>query len=270
MRILLLALIALTLPGLAFARSGDLPGAEAVLDRDVDFIVVGEVHGTVELPAVFADMVRLAAARDRPMIVAIEHTPESQAGLDAYMASDGGAEARRRLASDAPGWQMPDGRASTAMFELVEAARALKAGGADVGLIAFDHWIESGTNERREAAMAANLVAAWERVPGARVLVLTGLGHADATGFTSAEPPFRSMVQFLPAERTLSLAFVRGGGETWGCRRPEATLECLPVVLTARDAPAARGIVLTGERAGFDGIVSTGAPFTASRPFLSQ
>lgn len=266
MRILLLALIALTLPGLAFARSGDLPGAEAVLDRDVDFIVVGEVHGTVELPAVFADMVRLAAARDRPMIVAIEHTPESLAGLDAYMASDGGAEARRRLALDAPGWKMPDGR----MFELVEAARALKAGGADVRLVAFDHWIESGTNERREAAMAANLVAAWERVPGAQVLVLTGLGHADATGFTSAEPPFRSMVQFLPAERTLSLAFVRSGGETWGCRRPEATLECLPVALTARDAPAARGIVLTDERAGFDGIVSTGAPFTASRPFLSQ
>jgi hypothetical protein len=266
MRILVLAALILLWPGLAAARCPELPGHEALLDRGADFIIVGEVHGTVELPRLFTDLVCAAAARGGPVIVGIEHTPDNQAALDASIASDGGEAARARLIADGAGWNQPGGRASTAMFALVEAVRALKAQGADVRLVAFDDWIESGTNEAREAAMAANLMEAGRGAPGATVLALTGLGHADATGFTSAQPPFRSMVQFLPADRTLSLAFARLGGETWGCRRTDDAVECRPTASPARDVSIDRGVALNATRPGFGGVYSSGAPFTASPP----
>jgi len=266
MRVLVLAALLLLWSGHAAARCADLPGSGAVLDQGADFIVVGEVHGTAELPAVFADLVCAAAARGGALIVGIEHTPDNQAALDAYMASDGGETARARLIADGGSWVQQGGRASAAMFALVEAMRMLRTQGVDLHLVAFDHWIESGTNETREGAMAANLMEAHRHRPEATVLVLTGLGHADTTGFSSAQPPFRSMVQFLPADRTVTVAFARLGGEAWGCRRVDEVLTCAPAASPVRDAAMARGVTLTDSRPGFDGVLSTGTALTASPP----
>lgn len=262
---------ALASPALAVDEACiDLPGAAAIVaDPAIDFILMGEVHGTVELPAAFADLV-CAAAREatRPILIGIEHDAAGQGALDAYLASNGGAAARGALLA-AESWGVPGGRASQAVLAVVEQAQRLRMRGADVTIVAFDHVIPTpGTTEAREQAMAAHLVRAREAKPGALVVALTGLGHADKEGFTSATPPMLSMAGFLPGERTLSLDFVRTGGEGWGCRREdgEDDLTCGPGPLIRRDVEEARGVDRTARRGGFDGEVSTGGALTASPP----
>lgn len=256
----------LACPAVARAGCPELPGSQALLEADADFIVVGEAHGTVELPALFADLACTLTADKRPLLVGVEHGPANQAALDAYLVSDGGAAARAVLLQ-APAWNEAGGRGSLAMLELIERVRQLRAAGADVALLAFDHVIETpGTSERRERYMAAHLVAAAGRSQGARVLALTGLGHADKDGFSSQQPPFQSMAQFLPPEDTLTLSFVRTGGEALGCRGAPGSLTCAPGPMTARDDPRARGVSLGDGRSGFDGWASSGGTLTASTP----
>lgn len=270
MRILLAALVLLFAPAVAHADCPALPGVQPVLAERHDYVLVGEAHGTVELPAVFADLVCQAAADGRPLLVGVEHAPENQIALDAFLASDGGAAAQETLLT-APAWNEAGSRGSQAMLDLIERVRRIKADGVNVRVIAFDHVIETaGTSELREQNMAGNLTSALAEAPGARVLVLTGLGHADKEGFVSMSPPFRSMAQFLPAERTLSLAFSRTGGEALSCRGVPGALTCAVAALTARDAPVGRGVALGTERGGFDGVISTGGVLTASAAARSR
>jgi len=271
MRLILALLLFFVCPAIARAGCPELPGSQVLIEADADFIVVGEAHGTAELPALFADLACSLTTVSRPLLVGVEHGPANQAALDTYLASDGSAEARAVLLR-APAWDEAGGRGSLAMLELIERVRQLRVAGAEVALVAFDHVIDTpGTTELRERYMAAQLMAAVGRSPGARVLALTGLGHADKEGFASQQPPFRSMAQFLPPEDTLTLSFVRTGGEALGCRGAPGSLTCAPGPMTARDEPRARGVSLGDGRAGFDGWVSSGGTLTAStqaRPAL--
>jgi len=265
MRLLLLLMaLVLALPaGRAPADNGCPPlMIPDGLSAGVDFLLVGEPHGTVEAPALVGDLACALSAQSRPLLIGVEHPANSQAALDAWMASDGGPQAEAALLA-APAWLRRDGRSSAAMLDLVRRVRVLKASGRDVALVAFDHEIpQPGTSIEREARMAALLIEARADRPDALVVALTGAGHADRTAFTSTTPPAPSMIRNLPTDRARSLAFVRLGGEAWGCRGQPADCSIQP--LTARDRTTPRGIVPGAGREGFDGVVSIGAPFTAS------
>ena len=244
-----------------------LPGFDAVLDRPgITFVVFGEAHGTVEAPGVFLDAVCAAAARG-PVTAALEFTPADQKALDGYMTSDGGSDAHAALL-EAPAWADRGGRQSQALAGLIEDLRRLKASGAAVELQAFDAAPTSeGTNAAREEGMARALIDVASRRPGP-VLVLTGSGHADRTGW-NGPPAFRSAAQALPASQTLSLFFARPGGEYWTCRAPDGggETECRAWPMPVREPVGSRGVRLTPDaRQGFDGIFSAGRPYTASPP----
>ena len=74
-----------------------IEGADAILaDPAIDYVILGEMHGTQETPALFGDLVCAAAARG-PVIVALEVALEDQAAFDAYLNSAGDAPARAAL-----------------------------------------------------------------------------------------------------------------------------------------------------------------------------
>lgn len=246
-----------------------LPGA-AELVSDVDFVVVGEVPGTAEIPPLFLDVVCAAVETARPVIVGIEHGGDNQPALAAYLASDGGPEARAALL-EAPAWSVRDGRSSEAMLDLVEGVRSLKAAGKDVALIAFDHVIpEPGTTDAREAAMATSLTEAQAR-SGGLVLVLTGQGHADQTAFTRTTPPFPSMVRRLPSARSRSVVIARAPGDIWACRPRQAGgpvicgSHAIPPPPQPMIQPVERGIKLA-DQAGFNGVATAADRLTTSPP----
>lgn len=259
-------LLALALAAAAAAAPCEgIEGAQALLARpEARIVLVGEVHGTAEAPAVAGSL--LCEARNAgPVVLAIEANPvDGQAQVDRYLAS-AGTPADRAALRAAPMWADPNARGSEAVLDLIETARRVRA-----PVVLFDTTpARSGpTDDGREQGMADALAAAART---ARVVGLTGLGHADRTSFTSIPVP--SAIRRLPAGSVVSLAPMVSGGEAWACRS-DATggpRVCKPYALPVRRPVSARAIVLDPAlREGFDGGYSVGAPFTASPPARSE
>lgn len=266
----LAGLVILSAAGAAAPPCPPLPGAETlVARREVAWLIVGETHGTRELPELFGDLVCHLAEDRRAVTVGLEFLAEEQAAFEAYLASDGGPRARAELLASA-GWGDRVGRASEAMFDLVDNLRRLRAAGSDLEIAAFDHPAEGpvGTSAAREEGMARNLIEARRRRPEALVVALTGSGHAGRDAWTSLGPPFPSMTQHLPTDATLTVAHSRPGGEIWACRRSSEAEEavCGAWPAQAREPLSARGVWLDATRPGFDAALSAGRPYTPSPP----
>lgn len=252
---------------------GALPGIEQLLDRlNFNYLLIGEYHGTVEMPEVAADALCAAAKAGRPVILGLEFTPANQSHLNAYLVSDDGAAARAALLA-APAWQAAeDSRVTQAVLALIERARLLARGGYKISAVAFDKVPEPVVSKEREAAMAEVLSAAHSQVPKSLVIALTGTGHADKEGWTSQKPPFLAAGGMLPQQETVSLAFARPGGQYWGCRSPNGDADgCKAYDMPVREPVRPRGIVLDPTlRGGFDGLYSSGGQYSSSLPALNK
>ena len=113
MRLLIFVIILCRLAGAACAP---IPGADVLWSRTLlRYVIVGETHGSVETPAIFADLVCTAQASKRRVIVGIEHSTAEQNAIDAFLHVADHEEAGKHLLS-LKGWQGTDGRASRAMF----------------------------------------------------------------------------------------------------------------------------------------------------------
>lgn len=188
-------------------------------------VLLGESHGTREIP----DLVEALAtgyAQDGPVIVGLEVAYGEQASLDAYLASDGSAQARAALRSRAY-WTKPDdqhdGRRNEDMLDLIEAMRRLRADGQDVALLAFDMKADTPRNDHdaRNRFMAQVVRSAVDALPHGRVLVLVGHVHAmlERPSYAPPQMPTPTGV-FL---RDLGPASIRIGaktGQSWACIRP--------------------------------------------------
>src|SRR5215831_14980848 len=134
-----------------------IPGADARWSRpSLHYVIVGEMHGSAETRAIFADLVCAAQASRRTVIVGIEHSPEEQEAIDAFLHAADHDEARENLLS-LKGWQGTDGRASRAMYGLLENLR-----GMQVEVVTFDAGASSGSADRNRA-MAVALQATAQR-----------------------------------------------------------------------------------------------------------
>lgn len=115
------------------------PGAEALWTPEARYVIVGEIHGTTETPAAFAQLV-CAAAEQGPVTVALELPTEMQPQLDAFLIATDDASAAATL-HETSFWvrdpERQDGRSSMAMLEMMQSIRRLKAGGGDVAFRAF-------------------------------------------------------------------------------------------------------------------------------------
>ena len=240
------ALLAASNPAAAVTACAPLPGIEVVVARvELRFLLIGEYHGTVEMPAVAGDTLCAAVATGRPAILGIEFPTENQPYLDTYLGSDGGEAARTALLG-APAWREEGGRATEAVLALIERARLFARVGLPVSVVTFDIVPTPTLSPQREAGLAAGLANAQMRVPNSLVVALTGLGHADKEGWISQSPPFLAAGGLLPAAHTVSLAFARPGGRYWGCHAPngDATRGCTAYEMPSREPVAARGVTL--------------------------
>jgi hypothetical protein len=141
------------------------------------FVMLGEMHGTAETPAIAGELAACWATGEhrQPVLLGLEITSADQARVDRYLASRGAPADRADLLAGEH-WTDPmhDGRDSVAMAALIERVRALRAAGADVSIALFD----APGKDERNARMAVSLRSAIAAHPQARVLVLTGNVHA--------------------------------------------------------------------------------------------
>ena len=198
------------------ARSGELPhglaGAGSIM-------ILGELHGTAEVPAFAATAMEQAVA-GRPVILALELPSKSQAALDRYLESRGSDSARDAFLNEEM-WQpdKQDGKRSAAVFALIDSARVLKAAGRAVQVLFFDD--ETYRDSRRDARMAELLAAAHRAAPSAAMIVVTGNVHAKrlpGTPWDSAFVPMAvALSRRLPSASITSLELKHSGGDAWVC-----------------------------------------------------
>lgn len=173
-------LAALVAPATALAAGADgwiddaardlLAGADALRP-----LLLGELHGTRETPAVLVSMLRQSG--DTPWLLGLEIPRQEQARVDAFLRSDGGAKARAALVAG-PFWtrDLQDGRSSDAMMRLIDGVRALRRGGRDIRIVCFDD--AAPLSDGRDAHMADALRAALVAQKHRRAVALTGNYHA--------------------------------------------------------------------------------------------
>lgn len=261
-------LLAAALPAAAQPQPQTQPACEAepvpAPLLDAPLVVLGEVHGTEQVPAFVARYV-CSAARRKPVRLALEMPAAEQARLDAFMGGAGTADEQAALLAG-PFWRrdFQDGRSSQAMLRMLESLRKMRAAGAPVDVIAYD---SSGAG--REAGMAQHLRAAMARHGGSAFVVLTGGLHATRTRGNRFNPNFESMTYLLADLKPLSLTVVTDGGSAWVCNG-QAAAACGAKNWTINQGarPQSGSVALDAPSPQFDGSFHVGAT-TASPPAVS-
>jgi hypothetical protein len=126
-------------PALAAAPDCDGPPPPLALDKiTARAILVGELHGTAEVPAFVAQLVCGLLKSGRPVILALERDGSEQVALNRYLASAGSTTDVQALIRTGA-WAQPfqDGRSSQAMLALIEQMRQWKQAGQRVGVLAM-------------------------------------------------------------------------------------------------------------------------------------
>lgn len=245
-------------------------GTDALLDRPETILVVGDWHGTVEIPAAFLGIV-CEAARRGPVTIALE-MPETERTLfrNAMAAPTESAARETFLYGDFGNPRSTDGRNSVAMLEMMVGFWRLKAAGHDVVIHPFMA-VESRIPNRDQAwwelEMAYGISRALVDRPDARVVVFVGDLHARKIGYARFPDVGLPAAGHLHASDTFTLHTAVQGGESWSC---EAT--CGRRVSRGRhDAgPDVRGVILGPVQDGaYDGVLAVG-PTTASPPAALQ
>jgi erythromycin esterase-like protein len=187
-------------------------------------VVLGEYHGTTETPRLVAGLVERYSRDNAAVRLALELPMSENVALARYLRSDGDADAREALRTS-PFWivkdDQHDGRRSRDMLDLIDAVRALRAQGRDVGIAGYD--VETGTstdNQTRDTAMATHLRQQFSALPtDARMLVLTGNAHAlrarpQGAPAEMQQQPMAAQLRDLPLY-SVRLDALRG--EAWAC-----------------------------------------------------
>jgi len=184
-------------------------------------IVVGEMHGTAEVPDFVYQLTR-HLKKKYPVTVALEINEDFQSDIERYMRT-GDDQILKQCGFFNTAFK--DGRSSIAITELIKGLRSLS-----ISVVCFD--IDTATNRNptinRDSIMALNL---GRSIHEGKLVVLTGNLHANLKeGFW--KPGFRSACWRLSADKNLGETIVSlnsyfGGGTMWncmndGCREREA------------------------------------------------
>jgi hypothetical protein len=242
-----------------------VPNADGVAKPGA-LVILGEIHGTEEIPRFVARLACDAAIWRKPIRVGLELPVAEQPALDAFLASDGGADARAALlTTDFWHRELQDGRSSDAMLELLESLRRLRAA---VSVFAFDVGKPEGFTSR-DLAMAQRVrderqVAAAEEI----LIIHTGNVHARLQKGAPWDAQFEPMTWDLHKTfpDLVSLDVSHAGGTAWVCTGATAA-DCGPRNLTGSGSVDGDGIELFAQPDNFHGRYQVGK-ITASPPAL--
>ncbi|NMO16064.1 hypothetical protein HPC49_43335 [Pyxidicoccus fallax] len=194
-------------------------------------LLLGEMHGTQEVPRFVAQAACQATVAGVPVTVGLELPLESQARVDAFLDSAGAEEDWLKL-MDAPFWRSPypDGRSSEAMANMLEQLRQLRSRGLDVDAFVFDH--PKGQGQARENAMAATVKHQVESARNRFYMVLSGNIHARTEEGLPWDKKYKPMGLLLSEalDDVVALDMAYDSGSAWICavdgKGKKNTLDC--------------------------------------------
>ena len=182
-------------------------------------IIIGEIHGTREMPEFAAKLVCYYAKRKTPVLLGLELPNEDQAYIAAYHLSNGTLQDKEKLLG-AAFWKRTDGRGSTAVFDLMEHARKLTKDGHAVFPFfyqASNTPLNLGNNKEdhninNDLAMAASIYTRAINYKQHKIIILAGNIHARKADAIYSMASF--LEKFTPV---FSINFTYQGGKVWGC-----------------------------------------------------
>jgi len=185
-------------------------------------MLIGEVHGTTQVPAFVGRLVELEAAR-HPIVLALERTDAETAALNAFLSSRG-APGDRRALSTTKGWSggIADGRSSTAMLDLLDLVRRLRQSGKQVSVLLTEKMPDDmsvlqgpGAAQRYvEKSMAQTIrQSVTDGKDGTLVIGLMGSYHLRVAN----DGPYGASVAGQLNDLSPIVAFVDGTGSAWTC-----------------------------------------------------
>ena len=196
--------------------------------RPGNVVLLGELHGTRQVPHFIAQSACQAAVQGIPVTVGLEVPDVNQERLQTFVASEGKeADWAKLMESDFWRSPYPDGRNSEAIAYLLEALRKLRAQGLDVEVFAFDRPPLNG--DAREEAMADTVLEVAGKSRKRAVLVVSGNLHPRQVKGLPWNPGYRPMglrVAHL-RENVFSLDIAYASGTAWICAmNEEQKLDC--------------------------------------------
>jgi hypothetical protein len=224
-------------------------------------LVLGEIHGTREVPAFVASAV-CQAAHGWPVVLGLEMPAQPQ--FEAYLESDGGPQAQQALLA-APFWTAAyqDGRENVAALGLIERVRALKKQGRPIELLLFD--VQPEDVKQRDQLMAEKVIAHHAKHPHFTYVLVMGNLHARKKRGSPWKPD--DGYEWLTSRLKWPVVSLNAGhddGTAWICMSGKAE-ECGPKVVAARDSLGRRAVKLAPSKDGYDGVFDVGS-FTVSPP----
>lgn len=240
-----------------------LEGADTILSQPgKDIIVVGDYHGTTEIPRLVFDIICHGAEEKGPIQIGLELPVSLRPALNDYLGSSGDSASRAKLAAALEPLQ--DGRGSRAMMALLESIRQLRVSGADLHVTPFQP-VQDTPGSTYEKDMADAVVVGASSSDAVLSIVYVGNVHAMRVPLPQ-QPDVAPMASFLPAGRTLTFNTVSYFGSAWGCRHNEQSAMVCQAWPLREGSPPPRAIWLGDDTGGFNGRYSVGSPFTASPP----
>lgn len=245
----------------------EIQGLEPLL-RQGQILLLGEMHGTREIPAFVAGATCRGLRAGRSVTVALEIPTEEEPRIAAYLAS-GGKDGDRAALLAGPFWRadFQDGRRSQGMLSLLEDLRCLHQEGRKLRVKLLDR-LPTAAGPERDRAMAGELEAAIETSRDDLFVVLTGNVHTRTVRGTPWDPKIENM-GYLVAQRhpgVVALDVAYSGGTVWICPDPNPA-SCGARPVHAKGDGRTPGVKLYGTPSpeGFNGEYSVGA-LTASPP----
>jgi hypothetical protein len=139
-------------------------------------VLVGEVHGTREMPRLFVDLVCHALKKGFDVVVGFEQPPSAGQGIQRYLSSSKESRVDRFRILE-PRVPFGDGTASEAMMDAFESLRLLANETKRMSAFGFVGGPESNGN----IGYADGIAAAHQAAPRAVVLALMGSYHNRLT-----------------------------------------------------------------------------------------
>jgi hypothetical protein len=181
-------------------------------------LLLGELHGTHEVPRFLAQASCQATVAGTPVTVGLELPLESQDRVAGFLTSEGTDADWLRL-MDAPFWRSPypDGRSSEAMANMLEQLRQLRSRGLDVEVFVFDHPQLQG--QVREEAMAATVLSRVKHAPDRFFLVVSGNVHPRTKAGLPWDKKYQPMGHLLSkhVKGVVALDMAYDSGSAWIC-----------------------------------------------------
>lgn len=241
-----------------------LPGTEALAESAPRFVIVGEIHGTDQVPRLFGD-IACVVARRRSVIVALEFDERSDEDVAHFLASPGDdAAVSRLLRSDIWARDMADGRSSIAMLTLLRRLRDWRAAGWVVEVHGTQPRVSGRLDQHYyELAMADRWASLADTHPNSVVLILVGSLHARLV--RQPGMMFAPAASHLLPTDVVSLQSEPATGSAWNCQQDG----CAPHPLAGKGTHKPAYIrVLPTITDGFNGVFSVGTSLTASAPAI--